>query len=179
MAAILNKNFFNRSANSVAHELVGCNLCLRKGRKIVRHTIYETEAYMGPHDLACHASKGRTKRTEVMYQKAGTIYVYLIYGMYFMLNIVTGEKDFPAAVLIRGVGAFDGPGKLTKALSIGMKFNALSLGKSTGMWIERPSGVAIDKRRIYTTPRIGVAYANEWAKKKLRFVLKSSKELHI
>jgi len=178
---ILNKTFFNRPADIVARGLIGCNLCVKNSdlKQIQRFAIHETEAYMGPHDLACHASKGRTKRTEVMYREAGTIYVYLIYGMYSMLNVVTGEKDFPAAVLIRGAGDWNGPGKLTKALGIGRKLSGHSLGKRAGMWIEKPSSVVVDKKRIHTTPRIGVLYAKEWARKKLRFVLKDSQKIHI
>jgi len=104
MVAVLKKSFFSRSADVVARELLGKALCVRLGvGTIERLVIHETEAYMGPDDLACHASKGRTKRTEVMYGEAGTIYVYLIYGMYEMLNFVTGDVGHPAAVLIRGV----------------------------------------------------------------------------
>jgi len=167
----LTNSFFNRPADVVARELVGAMLSTkRRDGSIERLEIKETESYMGPHDLASHAAKGRTKRTEVMYAPAGTIYVYLIYGMYHMLNIVTGEKDYPAAVLIRGAGAYDGPGKLTKALGINMAYNGLILGTSAGIWIED----AKDPHPIQTTatPRIGVDYAGVWAKKKLRFVKK-------
>src|SRR5690606_21154298 len=96
--------FFNRDAEVVARELLGKFLIVKQGDCKLEFMIKETEAYVGPHDLACHASKGKTKRTEVMYGEAGTIYMYLIYGMYWMLNIVTGERDYPAAVLIRSAG---------------------------------------------------------------------------
>lgn len=170
MTKILPASFFDQPAEVVARELLGCVLCVRVGDKVERHIINETEAYVGPHDLANHASKGRTTRTEVMFQKAGTIYVYLIYGMYDMFNIVTGEEDFPAAVLIRGVGQWNGPGKLTKALNIDRGFNGLSLGKQTGLWVEA-GPEKIPAKRIVSSSRIGVAYAKEWAEKELRFVL--------
>ncbi len=147
-------------------------ICVKKEGKIERHIITETEAYMGPHDLACHASKGRTKRTETLYSEAGTIYVYLIYGMYELLNVVTSRKEYPAAVLIRGVGPYDGPGKLTRGLGITRSLNGRKLGRMTGLWIEEPKKETTV--RIHRTPRIGVGYAKEWAKKRLRFVLTSS-----
>ncbi|MCB9816902.1 DNA-3-methyladenine glycosylase [Candidatus Nomurabacteria bacterium] len=170
MSKSLTATFFDRSAEIVARELLGCVLCVRVGKKVERHLITETEAYVGPHDLASHASKGRTPRTEVMFGKPGTIYVYLIYGMYDMLNFVTGEKDYPAAVLIRGVGEWNGPGKLTKALKITRAINGKPLGKQTGLWVEeRPEDIS--PKQITTAPRIGVAYAKEWAAKELRFSL--------
>lgn len=169
MTKLETQRFFNRPADSVAKDTLGCVLCVRRrDGNIERNVINETEAYMGPHDRACHASKGRTKRTEVMFQEAGTIYVYLIYGMYEMLNIVTGEKDYPAAVLIRRAGEYDGPGKLTKALDITREHNAQVLGKTSGIWIEQKT--PLKKQEIWTTSRVGVNYAGPWAKKKLRFI---------
>ncbi len=132
--------------------------------------IHETEAYVGPHDLACHASKGRTARTEVMFGPAGYWYVYFIYGMHWMLNVVTGEVDHPAAVLIRGAGDWTGPAKLTKALSIDKGLNGQRAAKSSGLWIE-DRGVTVPRRRIQRTPRIGVDYAGPWAAKPYRYVL--------
>ncbi len=138
--------------------------------------ITETEAYVGPHDLACHSSKGRTKRNEAMYGEAGTIYVYFTYGMHWMLNIVTEEKDFPAAVLIRGTENFKGPARLTKALKIDKSLNSRKLGKKSGLWIAAPAEALREggktKLKILRTPRIGVTYAGEWAKKPYRFILK-------
>jgi DNA-3-methyladenine glycosylase len=171
MAKMLTHAFFDRPAEVVAKQLLGCSLCVRVGEKVERHIIIETEAYVGPHDLASHASKGRTARTEVMFKKAGTIYVYLIYGMYDMLNIVTGEKDYPAAVLIRGVGKWSGPGKLTKALHITRSLNGKKLGKHSGLWVEEALE-QIPPDHIVCSPRIGVAYAKEWAKEELRFTVK-------
>jgi DNA-3-methyladenine glycosylase len=166
--------FFNRSALVVAKELLGCYLVTRQHGELQRFMITETEAYVGPHDLASHSSKGRTKRTEVMYQPAGTIYVYLIYGMHDMLNIVTGVKDYPATVLIRAIESKDeiitGPGKVTKALHVSRLINGKGLGKDANLWIEFPP--VPTKRKIIRTPRIGVSYAGPvWAEKKYRFVL--------
>jgi DNA-3-methyladenine glycosylase len=100
---ILPKNFFNRDTLKVAQELLGCILVRKIGKKVIRAVITEAEAYKGKKDLASHASKGRTPRTELMFGEAGRAYIYLIYGMYYCLNIVTEKKNYPAAVLIRGV----------------------------------------------------------------------------
>ncbi len=135
--------------------------------------ITEVEAYDGVNDLACHASKGRTARTEVMFSEAGVWYVYLIYGMYNMLNIVTSEREYPAAVLIRGVEGIDGPGRLTRVLGVTLDINALPATESTGLWIE-DRGIIIDPETIRTTPRIGVEYAGEWATKPWRFLIGES-----
>lgn len=176
---VLETSFFNRPADVVARDLLGCTLCVRQRGKVTRHTITEVEAYLGPHDLACHAARGRrTLRTETMFQEAGTIYAYLVYGMYIMLNIVTGEKNWPAAVLIRGAGQYDGPGKLTKALGITRKLNGKRAEKKTGLWIEGPTGT-VPPQHIKKSPRIGIEYAGPlWAKKHLRFYTStiSSKE---
>lgn len=166
----LTKDYFDRPADVVARALLGCTLCVKQGRRTVRVVINETEAYMGSEDLACHAAKGRTPRTEIMFREAGTIYVYLVYGMYDMLNVVTGPRGHPAAVLIRGAGQYDGPGKLTKALNITRAHNGASLGGQSGLWIETRKGT-VDATHINATPRIGVSYAREWADAKLRFIL--------
>jgi DNA-3-methyladenine glycosylase len=134
--------------------------------------IVETEAYIGSSDLACHASRGRTARTEVMFGPPGHAYVYLIYGMYHCLNVVTGRAGFPAAVLVRAVepiarcqGSTDGPGKLTRALAIDRRHNGIDLyGRTLFLCArDRPRG------RLATSPRIGVDYAGEWAEKPWRF----------
>jgi len=136
--------------------------------------ITETEAYRGEYDLASHASKGRTPRTEIMYGEAGHAYIYMIYGMYFMFNIVTEEKGFPAAILIRSVQTtspsspargeelkegreINGPGKLTKFLHIDKSLNNWDLTRREKLWLEPP----IDKKRLRVgkSPRIGVNYA--------------------
>ena len=140
--------------------------------------ITETEAYDGPNDLACHARSGKTKRNWPMFEDAGTIYVYFTYGMHWMLNLVTGAKEYPAAVLIRGLRVadvrLDGPAKLTKYLKIDKKLNSLTLGKKTSLWVE-DRGVKINPRHIKRTPRIGVAYAGSYATKPWRFVLARTK----
>jgi DNA-3-methyladenine glycosylase len=100
---VLEESFFDRSAEDVAHDLIGCRLHWRLSHQSESLIITETEAYIGPHDLASHAARGRTKRNEAMFGAAGTFYVYFVYGMHWMLNVVTGPVGFPAAVLIRGV----------------------------------------------------------------------------
>ncbi|MBX4190313.1 DNA-3-methyladenine glycosylase, partial [Candidatus Parcubacteria bacterium] len=114
----LDRQFFEQKTLKVARELLGKYLVRRIGNKVIAAKITETEAYCGPNDKACHASKGRTSRTEVMFGKAGHAYVYLIYGMYHCLNIVTEKENYPAAVLIRGIGSINGPGKLCRELKI-------------------------------------------------------------
>jgi DNA-3-methyladenine glycosylase len=167
MNKILPQTFWNRDVKKVAEDLIGCYL-VRDGE---RYMITETEAYDGCDDLACHAAKGRTPRTEVMYGEGGHIYTYLIYGMYWMLNIVAGEKDYPAGVLIRGIEGVSGPGRVTKKLKIDKSFYGKKLGKEIGLWIEE--GEKIPKSKIKKTARIGVDYAGPiWAKKEWRFVLR-------
>lgn len=161
--------FFNRDVLKVAPDLLG-KMLVRKyiDGSIQKYIITETEAYSGQNDLACHASKGRTPRTEVMFNKGGLIYVYLIYGMYYMLNIVTGAQDIPQAVLIRGIEGFTGPGKLTKALQIDKTFYAEDLINSERLWVEP----GLHNITYKTTPRIGIDYAGEyWKNVEWRFVL--------
>lgn len=168
---MLEKSFFNRPVLHVAEELLGKYLVrLHTDGTHEACMIAETEAYDGEKDLACHASKGRTKRTEVMYGPAGHLYIYLCYGMYYMLNVVTGAVGYPAAVLIRGVLDAKGPGILTRKLEISKELNGKLLSKTSGLWIE-DRGVAVPKNTIAHTPRIGVDYAKEWAGKPYRFVM--------
>ena len=159
----LGYEFFHRPCLEVAKDLVGKVLVC--GDRRLR--IAETEAYCGEEDTACHAHKGRTKRTEVMYRKAGTIYIYLCYGMHWLLNIVTGEEDHPEAVLIRACVDADGPGKLTKALGITGEMNRQSI---TGdqLWVEE-DGFVCD----YTCQkRVGIGYASPEDQDRLwRFVM--------
>ena len=149
----LTYDFFHRPCLEVARDLVG-KILVHNG---VRLRISETEAYCGEADTACHAHKGRTKRTEVMYADAGTIYIYLCYGMHWLLNIVTGEKDQPEAVLIRACAEAPGPGRLTKKLGITGALNAKSVVDSGELWIEDDGfrcEIALDKR-------VGIAYASQ------------------
>lgn len=165
----LGPQFFDRDAKRVARELIGCYLVCRRNNNLLRHKITETEAYAGPHDLACHSSKGRTKRTETMFGPPGTLYIYLIYGLHWMLNVVTGPIGYPAAVLIRGVETLAGPGSLTKALGITGAMNGLATTEGTGVWF---AGSDDKRARIFRTARIGVEYAGPvWSAKKYRFVL--------
>ena len=133
----MNTDFFNEDVLTVAPKLLGKILVrkLEDGTEI-KLRITEVEAYRGEEDLACHASKGKTARSETMYMEAGTIYVYLIYGMYWMLNIVTAPKDIPQALLIRGIEGFDGPGKLTKKLQIDKLFNGKNIFTNGKLYIE-------------------------------------------
>ena len=164
-------DFFDRPADRVARELLGQWLVVRgRGGRPERHLVFETEAYLGAHDLACHGSKGMTKRNAVMFGPAGRWYVYLCYGMHWMLNVVTGAEGVPAAVLIRGVGDNAGPGRVTKALGIDRRFDGSLAGPRSGLWFEE-SGIAVPRRLVERTPRIGVGYAGAWAEKPLRFVV--------
>lgn len=173
----LKPSFFDRPTLDVARDLIGCQLVIRRSGKIERFEITETEAYDGPEDLACHASKGRTERTDVLFRRAGTIYVYLCYGIHWMVNFVTGPVDYPSAVLIRGVRTldqetrFDGPGKVSKRLGITGRLNGERLSVKSGLWVEpRPPATAAPT--IKTTPRIGIDYAGPiWTQVHYRFVL--------
>lgn len=180
MKKILPQSFFNRPALVVAEELIGKFLVRKVGKKEVAVMITETEAYDGPEDLACHASKERTKRTEIMFGPGGHFYVYFIYGMYWMLNIVVDQPEHPAAVLIRAayrqhrmLTILKGPGVLTRELGITSTLNGKLTEKKSGLWIE-DRGIKIPKKSIKKTPRIGVDYAGEWAKKPWRFVVKAN-----
>lgn len=167
---IIPREFFNRPTLVVARDLIGKTLVRRIGRQTRRYKITEVEAYVGPHDLACHSSKGRTPRTEVMYGEAGRFYIYFIYGMYWMLNIIT-EDDCPTGILIRGVEGISGPGRVTRALSIDKTLKGKLAIPQTGLWFE-DNGEKIPRRKIKRTPRIGVSYAGpEWSQKPYRFVL--------
>ena len=185
---ILTADFFNRDTKLVAKELLGKVLYRQTNNVIFKAVISETEAYHGIDDLACHCSKGITPRTEIMYGKPGHVYIYLIYGMYHMLNFVTMPKDFPAAVLIRGIqnleisynkeksfekvnAKTDGPGKLTRQLQIDKTLNQLLLHTQSGLWVAEEN-IIITDANIGTGKRIGVDYAKEWADKPWRYFIK-------
>jgi len=151
--------FFERPVVEVAKGLIGASLVRRlPDGNTINSMLTEVEAYDGPDDLACHASKGRTARTEVMFGPLGVFYVYLIYGMHWMLNVVTGELGYPAAVLIRGTKNISGPGRITAGLQIDKSLNGKPAKKSSGLWFENRS-IVIPHDRIETTPRIGVESA--------------------
>lgn len=167
----LQNDFFLRDVLEVIPELLGMFL-VRKfdDGTIHKYVITEIEAYRGEEDLACHASKGRTNRTEIMYHEGGHLYVYLIYGMYWMLNFVTGDKNNPQAILIRGIDHYNGPGKLTKHLKIDKSFYGENLTTSDRIWIE--SNPEKNRYKILTSPRVGIDYAGDlWKNKLWRFIL--------
>ena len=173
---VLPRVYFNHPTLTVARSLVGKYLirCI-DGREIAGK-IVEVEAYVGPEDKACHASKGRTQRTEVMFGPAGVAYVYLIYGMYHCLNVVTEREEFPSAVLIRAIELdgelIDGPGRLCRALQIDRRFNRVDLTIGESLWFE-DRGEVLEKGMVGAYPRIGVDYAGTWAKKLWRFRLRT------
>lgn len=154
----LTYDFFHRDALYVAKDLVGKVLvCKNSQGEIKKLRITETEAYRGEADTACHAHKGRTKRSEVLYMQAGTVYVYLCYGMHWLLNVVTGEENQPQAVLIRACeGKSNGPGKLTKSLGISGELNRLSFCSGDSIWIEDDGY----RCKIQKAKRVGIAYAD-------------------
>lgn len=170
MGKILSKKFFNQPTFSIAPKLLGALLCRKIGKKIIRLPITEVEAYDGQSDKASHASRGKTPRNAPMFGEGGNWYIYFVYGNHWMLNIVTGPIDYPAAILIRGLNGIKGPGRLTKFLKVGKSLNNKPANKKTGLWIEgrRDS----NKLKIERAPRIGVNYAGPvWANKLYRFVL--------
>lgn len=168
------RDFFGRDARTVARQLVGAFLVRERDGERTRHMIVETEAYVGPHDLASHSARKRSARTDVMYGPAGVLYVYFTYGMHWLMNVVTGKADYPAGVLIRSIEDVTGPARLTKFLGIDGRHNGKPLGTATGIWIELPDK-PLPSSRIMRTPRIGVDYAGPvWANKPYRYVLTES-----
>lgn len=167
---LLKKDYFLRPATELAPDLIGKILCRRTDEGIIRARITETECYFGEDDTACHAHKGKTERTKVMYEEGGITYVYLCYGMHAMLNIVTGSENHPEAVLIRGLDVAKGPGRTTKFMQITTSDNALPLCEESGIWIEDDGSKA---PKIMRTPRIGIDYASKRDRdRKWRFVAK-------
>ena len=165
------KEFQGKNTVALARWLLGKALVRTTARGSAMHLITEVEAYHSERDLACHASKGRTKRTEVMYGAGGVWYVYLCYGVHEMLNLVTGPADHPAAVLIRGLQNISGPGRLTKQLGIDRQLNGLRAHPESGLHLV-DLGLKIPRGQLQATPRIGVNYAGPvWAKKPWRFYL--------
>lgn len=155
----LAREFYTRDVLGVAPELVGKHLVVRPDSGPPgRFMITETEAYRGHEDKACHASRGRTKRTDVMFGVGGLVYVYFVYGMYWMLNVVTSAENDPQAVLIRGIEGFDGPGRLTRVIGIDRSYYGEDLTVSSRIWIE-DTGL---KPVIRSSHRIGVDYAGEY-----------------
>jgi DNA-3-methyladenine glycosylase len=171
-ASKLPREFYARSTLVVARQLIGMHLVHDDGstRRVGR--IVETEAYLGPADLAAHSARGRTPRNEIMFGPAGHAYVYFIYGFWNCFNVVTREEGVPQAVLLRALepvaGITDktwGPGLLCRAMNIDRTLNGADLCGST-LWIERPHEA---KRRVTRATRIGVDYSGEWAQRLWRF----------
>ncbi len=142
-------------ATELAPALLGKLLCRRLGGEVIRARITETECYYGEQDSACHAHRGRTKRTATLYEPGGTAYVYLCYGIHEMLNVVSGPEGHPEAVLLRGVEGADGPGRLTKRLGVDRALNGIDLAVSEELWIEDDG--AVPEREA--SERVGIGYA--------------------
>lgn len=177
MDKVLKPAFFARPAPVVARALLGKFLVLAKKGRPIAKMITETEAYHGPDDEASHASRGRTPRNVVMFGPAGVWYVYLVYGMHEMLNIVTGRAGHPSAVLIRSLAGRPGPGRLTKFLKINRRFNGRPASQKVGLYII-DRGIKIPNADIKRGPRIGVAYASpKWRQKPWRFFVKNDIEI--
>lgn len=167
-AHILGQTFFAKPTLVVAKMLLGKFLVCSQGA----FPITEIEAYDGFDDKASHASHGRTHRNAPMFGSAGFFYVYLVYGMHWMLNIVTGQKNYPAAILIRSVGNIHGPGRITKILGIDGRWNNKKAHPKNALWFE-DRGIAVPAKMILQMPRIGVKYAGPvWSQKPYRFVYK-------
>ncbi len=163
-------DFFMQDVLQLAPKLLGKFITVPNCKEQTRFMITEVEAYRGEEDLACHAAKGRTHRTEIMYHRGGYIYVYLIYGMYWMLNIVAGQENDPQAVLIRGVSNCSGPGKVGRLLGIDKSYYGEDLTTSKRIWLEGNNNSIIN---YSCSPRIGIDYAgNYWKNKLWRFHLK-------
>ena len=185
----LPRSFYEQCTVDVARQLLGKYLVREHADGITVGRIVETEAYVGPQDKACHASRGRTPRTEIMFGPAGHAYVYFIYGFHYMLNIVTERMDFPAAVLIRAVepvkgirlmkkrrrteeprNLASGPGKLCEAFAIDRTLNGSDL--CGNIIYLRDDGEPAPS--FITKPRVGVDYAGKWKHKPWRFFIRSN-----
>jgi DNA-3-methyladenine glycosylase len=182
-AVRLPPSFYARPALTVARELLGAHLVLEEGgwRRVGR--IVETEAYVGEHDLACHASKGRTPRTEVLFGPPGRAYVYLIYGMYHCFNVVTDAEGVASAVLVRAVEPLegvpaavrtDGPGRLCRALGLTLGHNREDLQSAR---LHLLAGAPVPEAEVERGPRIGVDYAGEWAWAPYRLWVRGSRHV--
>ena len=174
----LARRFYDRDTALVAQELLGKWLVHHSGGIERIGRIVETEAYLGPHDLASHSSKGMTARTKTMFGPPGHAYVYLIYGMHCCMNVVTEREGHAAAVLLRAVepvknleGRTQGPGLLCRAMKIDRRLNAHDL-TSDSFFVAEPD--IAEKIPIVKRPRIGVDYAGRWARRRLRFYIKGN-----
>lgn len=174
----LTRHFYARDTITVAKELLGKYLVHIQNDITQIAKIVEVEAYLGGHDLASHSSKGITNRTRIMFGPAGYAYIYLIYGMYYCLNVVTGQEGEGCAVLIRAVEPIQnipertqGPGLLCKAFGINKNLNGHDL-LSANFYIAEPEQT--ENFHTIKKSRIGVAYAKQWARRLLRFYIKGN-----
>lgn len=168
MSRRIDSSFFNRDALVIAPEILGKTLVrLLPDGSMLRLPISEVEVYRGTEDRACHASKGMTERNSIMFGPGGYIYMYLVYGMHWMFNIVTAEEGNPEALLIRGVGDVIGPGRVTKHLQMGKDFYGEDLCRSERIWLEDAPPVT----KFTTGPRVGIDYAGEpWVSIPWRYI---------
>jgi DNA-3-methyladenine glycosylase len=171
---VLPKAFYDREAEPVARDLLGKLLVRKNDGRLQIGRIVETEAYLGPHDLAAHSSRGRTPRTDVMFGPPGRAYVYFIYGMHHCLNVVTGPGGHASAVLLRALepkcnidGSASGPGRLCRAIGVDRRLNGHDL--TCGELVLAEPEDSEDAFVIDAGPRVGVDYSGEWAEKLLRF----------
>lgn len=190
MSDRLSESFFSRDTVQVARDLVGKRLVCLEGKQRISGIILETEAYRGEEDLACHCRAGRTPRTEIMYGPAGRTYIYLIYGVYWLLNFVTESEGYPGAVLIRSLAPVegkekiarrrgnqpekhwtDGPGKICIALGINADSNGLNTcAPQANIFVE--NGQDLDSGLIHAGPRVGLESVPEpWRSIPWRFVV--------
>ena len=177
--ARIKRSFYLDSAQNAARNILGKYIVRKDGNKLLRAKIIETEAYIGPQDKASHAFGNKiTKRNKAEYLQGGYIYIYLVYGMYWQLNITTGAKGYPECFLIRAIDSGDdikktnGPGKLCQWLNIDKSFYGEDVVTSKKIWTEDCKD-NVKKSNIISGPRIGIDYAGPyWAKRKLRFLLK-------
>ncbi|MDD5341379.1 MAG: DNA-3-methyladenine glycosylase [Patescibacteria group bacterium] len=199
----LKKKFYQQNTFKLAKALLGKFLIRKIGKKILMGKIVEVEAYYGFQDKASHASRGKTERNKIMFGHPGVAYIYMIYGMYYCLNIITEEKNFPAAILIRALepldchpehsrrvaicknygsamltmtrGATNGPGKLCRALKIDKKLNGENLITSKKLYLAQNPKIKIKNSQITSAERIGIDYAGKYKHKPWRFYIKDNK----
>ena len=164
----LTRDFYLRPAEEAAPALLGKLLCIEHNGMVLRRRIVETECYQGEEDTACHAHRGRTPRTSVLYEEGGLAYLYLCYGIHHLLNVVTGSEGHPQAVLIRGIEGAIGPGRVTKSMGITTALNREDLCTSRRLWLEDDGAPA----PVFTVaPRVGIGYADPKDQKRLwRFI---------
>lgn len=182
MRKVLSRSFFDRPTLVVTRELLGKYIVRKYRGRAIALRITEVEAYDGPFDLASHASRGRTPRASIMFGEPGRWYVYFTYGMHWLVNVVTGPKDYPAAILLRAGSYLDaktakeivvkGPARLTKFLKIDGALNGKRASRKAGLWFE-DRGARIDRKKIIAAKRIGVDYAGPiWSVKKYNFTVR-------